>query len=632
MQQKTAIIIMGVAGAGKTTVGKLLSQQTSIPFFDADNFHNKENKAKMQAGIALTDEDRSEWLLQLNSLLLQQLQNNSCILACSALKETYRNTLSKDCGHNIIFIHLTGSYEKILERIRSREHHFVTESLLHSQFHTLENPVNAFTLSIEKTPEEMVAEIQKEIFHRAEIGIIGLGVMGKSLCRNIAAKGFRIAMYNRHVPGKEENIAIDFKAAYPELNESLAFDDLKNFVASLQHPKKIMMMVNAGSPTDEVINSLVPLLNANDCIIDGGNTYFEDTLTRQLLLNKYQINFIGCGISGGEEGALKGPSLMPGGNKQAYQLVKPFLETIAAKDINGKPCCAYIGDAGSGHFVKMVHNGIEYAEMQLLAEVYALLTPAMNPDEIAATLQSWKQKDTGSYLLDITIDILKEKEENGQWLLHQIIDNAQSKGTGSWATIEITRQNIPATLIATALFARHISAYKELRNHLNTLYPKPAEQPAPTDTEEIRKAYELARIINHFQGFWFMSEAFKKFNWEQNLSEIARIWTNGCIIRSALMQELVMVLSGTENILTSPYFIEKIITLKPSLALVTAGGIQQQIAIPCFSEAINFLNAITTTHSSANLLQAQRDYFGAHLFQRYDVPSGTYFHHEWKHY
>ena len=216
--------------------------------------------------------------------------------------------------------------------------------------------------------------------------------------------------------------------------------------------------------------------------------------------------------------------------------------------------------------------------------------------------------------------------------MHQIIDNAQSKGTGSWATIEITRQNIPATLIATALSARHISAYKELRDHLNTLYPKPAEQPAPTDTEEIRKAYELARIINHFQGFWFMSEAFKKFNWEQNLSEIARIWTDGCIIRSALMQELVMVLSGTENILTSPYFIEKIITLKPSLTLVTAGGIQQQIAIPCFSEAINFLNAITTTHSSANLLQAQRDYFGAHLFQRYDVPSGTYFHHEWKHY
>ncbi|MDE3236296.1 MAG: NADP-dependent phosphogluconate dehydrogenase [Bacteroidota bacterium] len=631
-QKHQAIIIMGVSGAGKTTIGKLLSEKTAFPFFDADDFHSSENIEKMKAGVALTDADRSQWLSNLNDLLLKQLQNNSCILACSALKEAYRKVLSQHCERQVRFIHLTGTYEKILEQMRLRKGHFIPTTLLQSQFETLETPLNAYHLSINKSPEVITEEIYREIFERSEIGIVGLGVMGKSLCRNFANHGFRISMYNRHVDDKEVDIAKNFKAAFTELEEAQAFDDIPSFVQSLQHPRKILIMVNAGKPTDDVIASLTPYLTPNDILIDGGNTFFEDTARRQEALLQQKIHFIGCGISGGEEGALYGPSLMPSGNKEAYALIQPYLESIAAKDIHEQPCCAYIGEKGSGHFIKMVHNGIEYVEMQLLAEVYAILSAQRKtPDEIASILEVWKSRQADSYLLNITIDILREKE-NEDWLIHSIIDNAHSKGTGNWATIEITKRAIPATLIATALYARYISSCKHLRTSMSSLYPKNNAPGNDVPVEQLREAYELARIINHYQGFWLITEAFHQFGWKADLSEMARIWTNGCIIRSALMQELVTVFAEANSILTSPHFTGTIQRLKPSLSKVVATSIENEIAVPCFSEAINFLHGITTAQSAANLLQAQRDYFGAHRFQRYDAAEEQTFHHQWKKY
>ncbi len=625
-----AFIIMGVSGVGKTTIGKLLSQKTNLPFFDADDFHSKENIAKMKSGQALTDEDRVEWLNQLNHMLAKQLQRNSCILACSALKQNYRNILAGDHACQIKFIHLTGTFEQISMQMKSRKDHFIPLSLLQSQFDTLEEPVNAIRISIDKKPSDMVAEIHDQLFNKSEIGVIGLGVMGKSLCRNFARHGYRISMYNRHLKGVEENVAVNFKQQFTELNDARPFDDMEQFVHSLQAPRKIIIMVNAGHPTDDVIQKIAPHLSPGDVVVDGGNTHFEDTARRQSFFDRQKGFFIGCGISGGEEGALLGPSLMPGGDKVGYEIIQPYLEMIAAKDDQQKPCCAYIGKDGSGHFVKMIHNGIEYVEMQLLAEIYQLLLHSgMNPDEIAAVFQSWKNGEADNYLLDITIDILKEKEGD-EWLINKIVDKAQSKGTGNWATIEITRQHIPATLIATSLYARYHSAYKDLRVALNKIYPVDKSAKGSIDTDLLKEAYELARIVNHFQGFWVIGEAFRNFGWKTNMSEIARIWTNGCIIRSALMQELVTVLATNENILLSASFSKKIRQLRPSLSRAVCYAVENEIAVPCLSEAINAFNAITTSQSSANLLQAQRDYFGAHTFERYDASDGKAFHYQWK--
>ncbi|WP_092723521.1 NADP-dependent phosphogluconate dehydrogenase [Hydrobacter penzbergensis] len=625
-----AFIIMGVSGVGKTTIGKLLSQKTHIPFFDADDFHSEENIAKMRSGEALTDEDRSDWLHKLNTMLVKQLQQDSCILACSALKQSYRDTLSANCTSQIKFIHLFGSFEKISAQMKSRKDHFISPSLLQSQFDALENPVNAIHISIDQNTAVMVEAIHHQLFNKSEIGIIGLGVMGKSLCRNFAGHGFNISMYNRHLQGVEENVAVHFQQQYPELNKALPFDNIESFINSLQTPRKIIIMVNAGAATDDVIQKITPYLSAGDVVVDGGNTYFEDTERRQAAFSLQDVFFIGCGISGGEEGALMGPSLMPGGNKAGYEMVQPYLEAIAAKDHQQNPCCTYISEGGSGHFVKMIHNGIEYVEMQLLSEVYQVLRQnGKNPDAIAAVFEAWKKEGVDSYLLDITIDILKEKEGD-KWLLDQIVDEAQSKGTGNWAAIEITKQHVPATLIATSLYARYESAYKDLRVALNALYPVLHNAESPIAVELLREAYELARIINHFQGFWVITEAFKNHGWQTNMSEIARIWTNGCIIRSDLMQELITVFNTTDNMLLSDLLHQRIGQLKPSLSKAVSYAIENEIAVPCLSEAINAFNAITTAQSPANLLQAQRDYFGAHTFQRYDTPGGKFFHHQWK--
>jgi len=462
---------------------------------------------------------------------------------------------------------------------------------------------------------------------KAEIGVIGMGVMGKSLSRNLARNGFRLALYNRHVSGKEENIAADFKASHQELDKALPFDQLKPFVAALEQPRKIILMVNAGAAVDAVIDELRPELEGGDIIVDAGNSHYQETSRRMDLLKREQIHFIGTGVSGGELGALHGPSIMPSGDEGAYQKVKVYLETIAAKDIHQGPCCTYVGRAGSGHFVKMVHNGIEYAEMQLLAECYAILKDqGLSNGEMADVFSDWMQ-DHSSYLLGITVDILRKKEGEA-FLLDQVLDQAANKGTGKWASATIANSGEPATMIPAALFARYLSFFKERRQQSEAIFSM-EKQPNSIAIHHLKAAYEFARIVNHHQGFSLIKRVSDQNDWRVNLNEIARIWTNGCIIKSDLMQKIVETPDYDDNLIFQPPWRSLLKASHPSIQKVVVGCIQSHLHIPCFSEAINYFHGINIGDGSANLIQAQRDYFGAHGYKRKDDAAGINHHSNW---
>ncbi|MGH1383736.1 NADP-dependent phosphogluconate dehydrogenase [Kordia sp.] len=626
---KTKIIfIIGVSGVGKSTIANLLSKELQVPFFDGDDFHSKKNIKKMSDGKPLTDADRYDWLQSLHDLAIKHVKvKKSCIIICSALKQAYRDILNHQIEQHSEWVFLHGSFLQIKKRLDNRKNHFMNSELLKSQFDILEAPVNAIKINVEKSPEHIVEIIKNQLNEKSEFGLFGLGVMGKSLSRNLANNGIKLSLFNRHVAGKEENIALNFKNKFPELATALPFDDVASFVSSIQKPRKIMLMVNAGKTIDLVIDNLLPYLSEGDIIIDGGNSNYNKTKERHDYLISKNIHFIGTGVSGGEEGALYGPSIMPGGNEETYKKVQTYLEKIAAKDKNNLPCCSYVGSEGSGHFVKMVHNGIEYAEMQLLAEAFTLLKKlGKNPDEIAAILESWKAIEN-SYLLEITIDILRKKEGE-DWLIHKIMDKAGNKGTGNWATIATAQLGIPSTMIATSLFARYTSFFKEERSALSAHFDT-NDLSLNSNKEDILKAYQFARIINHYQGFKLIKEASNRYNWNINLSELARIWTNGCIIRSDLMMSLVTTFKTVDHILQAPEIIEKLQSLKPSIKKVVAAGIVNEVAIPTLTDAISFLNSISKANSSANIIQAQRDYFGAHTYERTDDASGKFYHTHW---
>ncbi len=466
----------------------------------------------------------------------------------------------------------------------------------------------------------------------AEFGIIGMGVMGKSLALNLASKQIDISIFNRHVAGLEEGVARKIAEENPEA-KILGFDDLQDFVQSLKRPRKILIMILAGAPVDGQIESLLPYLEEGDVLIDGGNSHYHDTARRVKALEVKNIHFVGCGISGGEEGALKGPSLMPGGSKEGYSVVAPYFEHLAARDKRGRPCTAYVGADGAGHFVKMVHNGIEYAEMQILAETYALLRTylEMPPADIVALLQSWQQEGLDSYLLEITIDILKFKEGNSL-LLDKILDKARQKGTGSWSVTAALEHGAPFGVITESVMARALSAMKAERVQAAQLYNRePVVYKGERDqfSSALRSAYQAARIINHHVGFNMMQKVSEDYNWNIDFSEVARIWTNGCIIRSQLMEELVEVYKEEKNLLMAPKLVAKVKEYQKDFAWIVAQGLQGGIALPVFSTALNYLLGYTTANSPANLIQAQRDYFGAHTYQRVDDPTEQYYHTNW---
>lgn len=609
---------MGVSGAGKSSVGQALSKSLNLPFYDGDDYHPQANIDKMRQGIPLEDSDRWGWLKNLNQLAKEALKKEGAVMVCSALKEVYRQELSKDLSTACEWIYLKGSYELILERIQARAGHFMPPELLQSQFNTLEAPKNAIEIDVSAPLSEIIQTLEMRLNEQKEFGLFGLGVMGKSLARNLARNGFKIALFNRHLAGVEEGVAKNFKDDFSDLKEAAAFDEIAAFVNALETPRKIMLMVNAGPIVDHVIEDLLPFLSKGDILIDGGNSNYKDSKRRLDYLSSRQIQFIGAGVSGGEEGALTGPSIMPGGSKEAYASIQPYLEAIAAKGEDGKPCCSYIGEEGSGHFMKMVHNGIEYVEMELLAEMYAILTTlGKNPAEIANIFESWKSV-SNSYLLEITIDILRKKEGNTP-LVEKILDVAANKGTGNWTTIATAELGVPSTLIANALFARFTSSFKTQRQKVAAIF-KHSPEVQTIEVADLLKAYHFARIINHYQGFQLISEAAKTYQWNIVLSELARVWTNGCIIKSDLMKKLVPLLKESNDLLDAPSLQNELLLLKPIANKVVAQCILSEIPTSSLSESVNFLNQLKTDRSAANIIQAQRDYFGAHTYKRIHDP------------
>ena len=467
------------------------------------------------------------------------------------------------------------------------------------------------------------------MINQATWGIVGLGIMGTSLSRNFANKGTSLSLYNREVKGSEEGVALSHTKQYSELKNALPFNSLPSFVESIKNPRKILLMLPAGSPTDTVIEKLIPLLTQGDVIIEGGNSHFKDTEKRAKQLSAAGIYFLGMGVSGGEEGALKGPALMIGGVKEAYMLVKNDLSAIAAKNSKGVPCCDFVGSGGAGHFVKMVHNGIEYAEMQLLAEVVSLaLSDQSNSIKtIQKMLQDWQKTKSESYLLDITASLLGF-QESGRPFIDLIKDEASNKGTGAWATAEGAELGSANSLMASALHARFTSSNKKQRSLLSKTF-----KGKPTSTSlslsALKVSYDLSRIINHHQGFEMIREAAIKNNWKIKLATIASLWSEGCIIKSRLMDTLVDVLKSNDSLLNAAAFMEFFNNGIASWEISITTAIQKHIPFSCHNAAWNYFLAITQENSNANIIQAQRDFFGAHGFERKDKNHDKKYHGPW---
>ncbi|MFU0789325.1 NADP-dependent phosphogluconate dehydrogenase [Virgibacillus proomii] len=466
---------------------------------------------------------------------------------------------------------------------------------------------------------------------KQQIGVIGLAVMGKNLALNIESRGYSVAVYNRSSDKTEAFLKNEAK----DKNFKGAFS-LEEFVQLLEKPRKILLMVKAGAATDATIEALRPYLEKGDILIDGGNTLFEDTIRRNKDLEKAGIHFIGTGVSGGEEGALKGPSIMPGGQKEAHTLVAPIFEAIAAK-VEGEACTTYIGPDGAGHYVKMVHNGIEYGDMQLISEAYFILKHVLglNADELHEVFAEWNKGELDSYLIEITADIFTKKdEETNQPLVEVILDTAGQKGTGKWTSKNALDLGVPLPLITESVFARFISAMKEERV-LASKQLKGPESTAFTGDKQaliqaVRKALYMSKICSYAQGFAQMRAQSEEFNWNLNYGEIAMIWRGGCIIRAQFLQKIKDAYDRNPelaNLLLDPYFKEIVETYQGALREVVAVAIKHGIAVPAFSSAIAYYDSYRSAELPANLVQAQRDYFGAHTYQRKDKEG--VFHTQW---
>ncbi len=464
---------------------------------------------------------------------------------------------------------------------------------------------------------------------KSNIGVYGLGVMGSNLALNMLDKGFSLSVFNRD-EGEEKGTVSAFLEENLNYDHLSGFTDEAEFVASIEQPRKILLMVKAGPVIDQVIKQLLPHLDKGDILIDGGNSHYKDTDRRiNNLLNTHDIHFLGTGISGGQKGARNGPSLMPGGNKKAYEQVSEILSSIAAEDFSKKSCCAYIGENGAGHFVKMVHNGIEYVEMQLLAELYSILKGNYSNEEISSIFAEWNESKLESYLLEITSRILLHKNDRG-FLIDQILDAAGSKGTGSWSTIAALETGSVNTMMSSAVFARYTSSRKEERVSLSKRVKANDQSIEALDIEKLKSAYKAARILNHHQGFELMRVVASDYNWNLDFSELARIWTNGCIIRSKLMEELSALYKVTDSLLDHSDTFQFVHDSEMDLSTLIKSGLDQRLPTPAFSSAYEFWISITSEELSANLIQAQRDYFGAHTYQRKDDPSGSFYNTNWE--
>lgn len=468
---------------------------------------------------------------------------------------------------------------------------------------------------------------------KADIGLIGLAVMGENLALNMESKGFTVAVYNRTAPG-EEGVVDRFINGRGKGKKFIPAYTIEQLVEEVKRPHIIMMMVKAGSPVDQLIGQLLPYLSAGDVIIDGGNSDFHDTERRVKELEKKGVYFIGAGISGGEEGALHGPSIMPGGAPEAWPIVKNILQSIAARLDDGTPCCQWIGNGGAGHFVKMVHNGIEYGDMQLISEAYSLLKnlKGLNNDDMAIVFDEWNKGELDSFLIGITANILRFRDQDGQPLLDKILDVAGQKGTGKWSAIAAMDENDPLTLITEAVYARLLSALYAERQKASGLYPEPVKKNKELFVEEIREALYAAKLISYAQGFSLLKRASEAYNWKLDYGTIAQIWRKGCIIRSVFLQKITEAYRKNpelENLLFDDFFRSKILSTVPSWRNVVAQGVLGGVALPAMSSGLSYFDGLRTLHSAANLIQAQRDYFGAHTYERTDKERGLFFHNNW---
>ena len=466
---------------------------------------------------------------------------------------------------------------------------------------------------------------------KQQIGVVGMAVMGKNLAMNIESRGYSVAIYNRSREKTDEVLAEtkgkNFQGTY----------SIEEFVQALETPRKIMLMVKAGAPTDATIEQLIPYLDKGDILIDGGNTFFKDTQRRNQRLSELGIHFIGTGVSGGEEGALKGPSIMPGGQKEAYELVAPIFKDISAK-VNGDPCTTYIGPDGAGHYVKMVHNGIEYGDMQLICEAYFLLKHVLglNATELHEVFAEWNKGELDSYLIEITADIFtKVDEETGKPLVDMILDTAGQKGTGKWTSQNSLDLGVPLPIITESVFARFISAMKEERVRASKVLNGPEVQShsqviSKRSSKSVRKALYMSKICSYAQGFAQMRAASEEYQWDLQYGDIAMIFRGGCIIRAQFLQKIKEAYDrdpGLKNLLLDSYFKEIVESYQYALRDIVAQAVQSGIPVPCFSSALAYYDSYRTDTLPANLLQAQRDYFGAHTYQRIDREG--IFHTQW---
>jgi 6-phosphogluconate dehydrogenase len=466
----------------------------------------------------------------------------------------------------------------------------------------------------------------------SDIGLIGLAVMGENLVLNMESKGFQVTVYNRSV--QKVN---DFLAGRAKGKNITGAKTIEELVSSLAKPRKIMLMIKAGSAVDEMIETLIPHLEKGDIIIDGGNTHFPDTNRRTAYVESKGLLYIGTGVSGGEEGALKGPSIMPGGSKAAWPAVKPIFQSIAAKVDDGSPCCEWVGENGAGHFVKMVHNGIEYGDMQLITEAYQIMRDLLHlsADEMHLIFKEWNKGELDSYLIEITRDILAFKDSDGKPLVDKILDTAGQKGTGKWTAISALDLGIPLTLIGEAVFSRCLSAIKEERVIASKTLHGP-EKSFKSDKagfiSDIKDALYASKIVSYAQGYALMKAAAAEYGWKLNYGGIALMWRGGCIIRSAFLGKIKEAFEhhpDMANLLLDPFFKETVEKAQKGWRNVVSASALNGIPVPALSSALGYFDGYRTEKLPANLLQAQRDYFGAHTYERTDKPRGEFFHTNW---
>lgn len=467
---------------------------------------------------------------------------------------------------------------------------------------------------------------------KADIGLIGLAVMGENLVMNMESKGFTVAVFNR--TGEKVTRFIDSRARGRHIIGTYSIEEL---VDNLKKPRKVMLMVKAGKPVDDFIELLIPHLQQGDIIIDGGNSHFPDTIRRTKYIEEKGLLYIGTGVSGGEEGALKGPSIMPGGSPAAWPSVKPIFQAISAKVEDGTPCCDWVGSDGAGHFVKMVHNGIEYGDMQLICEAYQLMKEllGLSADEMHEVFSEWNKGELDSYLIEITRDILAYKDEDGEPMVEKILDTAGQKGTGKWASVASLDEGVPLTLIGEAVFARCLSAMKDERVAASKVLSGP-QKTYNGDKEafirDIKNALYMSKIVSYAQGYTLLRAAAETYGWDLNYGGIALLWRGGCIIRSVFLAKIKEAFDQSpqlSNLLLDPFFKGSVAQCQQSLRNVLSAAMLNGVPVPAFATALSYYDGYRCERLPANLLQAQRDYFGAHTYERIDRPRGEFFHTNW---